>query len=113
MITKMVNHDLDKTNTKMKSGLVTDGAYDTNSNFRYFEINEFRPRIKERKNSIISIKNNKLRNREIRRQSKEDAEMEDGNKVRLQIDCKGKSLFNDKENVWQVCICYSVSKYGK
>ena len=38
MITKMVNHDLDKTNTKMKSGLVTDGAYDTSSNFRYFEI---------------------------------------------------------------------------
>ena len=35
-------------------------------------MNEISPRIKVRKNSIISIKNNTLRNREVRLQTKED-----------------------------------------
>ena len=38
MLTKMVNHVLDKPDTKIES-LLADGAYDTNSNFRYLEEN--------------------------------------------------------------------------
>jgi hypothetical protein len=71
MLTKMVNHVLDKPDTKIES-VLADGAYDTNSNFRYLEENGITPGIKVRKNSIISIKNNRLRNREVRLQTKED-----------------------------------------
>ncbi len=67
----MVNHVLDKPDTKIES-VLADGAYDADSNFRYFEMNEITPGIKVRKNSIISIKNNTLRNREVRLQIKED-----------------------------------------
>ena len=55
MLTKMVNHVLDKRDTKIES-VLADGAYDTNSNFRCLEENGITPGIKVRKNSIISIK---------------------------------------------------------
>lgn len=42
-----------------------DGSYDTNNNVRYLEVERIRPGIKERKNSVISAKNNKLRNKEV------------------------------------------------
>lgn len=71
ILTKMVNHVLDNSDRKIES-VLADGAYDTNSNFRYVEMNEITPGIKVRKNSIISIKNNALRNREVRLQIKED-----------------------------------------
>lgn len=49
-----------------------DGAYDSNSNFRYLEDKKIRPGIKViRKNSIISSGNNRLRNREVKLQSKD------------------------------------------
>jgi len=28
------------------------------------------------------------------------------------MDCQD-SFFNDKENIWRICICYKVSKHGK
>ena len=47
---------------KIESVLADGGAHDTNSNFMYLE----RRRIKIRKkNSIISSRNNSLRNREV------------------------------------------------
>jgi hypothetical protein len=57
--------------TKIESVLV-DGAHDTNRNFRYLEENEIAPRTKVRKNSIVSPKNNRLRNKEVRLQATKD-----------------------------------------
>lgn len=48
-----------------------DGAYDTNNNFRYLEVEGIRPGIKERKNSVVLAKNNKLRNKEVLLQTKD------------------------------------------
>jgi transposase len=70
MLTKLVNHVLDKHAPKIES-ILADGAHDTNRNFRYLEENEITPGIKVRKNSIISIRNNRLRNMEARLQAKD------------------------------------------
>lgn len=55
---------------KIKS-VSADGSYDTNNNFRYLEVERIRPGIKVRKNSIVSSKNNKLRNKEVMMQTKD------------------------------------------
>ena len=57
-------------NIKIKS-FIGDGAYDSNENFKYLQKKRIMPCIKVRKNSIISSKNNKLRNREVECQTKE------------------------------------------
>jgi hypothetical protein len=59
------NHDI-----KIKS-LLGDGAYDGNENFKYLQKKKIRPGIKVRKNSISSLKNNNLRNREVSSQIKD------------------------------------------
>src|SRR3954452_17737737 len=77
MLKKMVNQVLDNSDDddenkiKIKSVLV-DGAHDTNTNFQFLEQKGITPGIKVRKNSIISIRNNSLRNREVRLQTKDD-----------------------------------------
>ena len=76
MLKKLVNHVLktapdDKNKVKNLKLVLADGAHDTNTNFRYLEKNGITPGIKVRKNSIISPKNNKLRNRESRLQTKD------------------------------------------
>lgn len=48
-----------------------DGAHDSNADFRYLEEKEIIPGIKIRKNSIISLKNNRLKNREVIQQIKD------------------------------------------
>jgi hypothetical protein len=48
-----------------------DGAYDTNRNFRYLEDKKIKPGIKVRKNSIVSSRNNRLRNQEVMLQTKD------------------------------------------
>ncbi len=60
------NHDV-----KIKSALGDVGAYDSNENFKYLQKKKIRPGIKVRKNSISSLKNNKLRNREVSSQIKD------------------------------------------
>ena len=55
---------------KIKS-VLADGAHDTNKNFRYLQKNRITPAIKVRKNSVISPKNNKLRNKEVIQQTKD------------------------------------------
>jgi hypothetical protein len=50
-------------NYKIKT-VLADGAYDSNKNFKYLNEKRIQPGIKVRKNSIISCKNNKLRNKE-------------------------------------------------
>ena len=71
MLTKLIDRVLDNQGiTKIKSVLV-DGAFDSNANFRYIEDKRIKPGIKVRKNSIVSPKNNGLRNKEVMRQSKD------------------------------------------
>ena len=87
MLKKLVNHVLktvldDKNKVKNLKLILADGAHDTNTNFGYLEKNGITPGIKVRKNSIISPKNNKLRNREISKvTNKGFVEMEDKKKV--------------------------------
>ena len=83
MLKKLVNHVLktvldDKNKVKNLKLVLADGAHDTNTNFGYLEKNGITPGIKVRKNSIISPKNNKLRNREVSKvTNKGFVEMED------------------------------------
>ena len=49
---------------KIKS-FIGDGAYDSNENFKYLKEKRIQPIIKVKRNSIISTKNNKIRNREV------------------------------------------------
>ena len=51
-------------NIKIKS-FMGDGAYDSNENFKYLKEKRIRPIIKVKRNSIISSRNNKIRNREV------------------------------------------------
>jgi hypothetical protein len=67
LIDQVSNRSSDKKKNKtirIKS-VLDDGAYDTNRNFRYLEEKGVKPGIKVRKNSIISSKNNRLRNKEV------------------------------------------------
>ena len=57
-------------NYKIKT-VLADGAYDSNKNFKYLNEKRIQPCIKVRKNSIISCKNNKLRNREVKLQTRD------------------------------------------
>jgi hypothetical protein len=61
MIEQVLNNNH---NIKIKSFL-GDGAYDSNENFKYLKEKRIRPIIKVKRNSIISTKNNKIRNREV------------------------------------------------
>ena len=45
--------------------------YDSDENFKYFQEKRIKPAIKVRKNSIISLKNNNLRNIEVYSQLKD------------------------------------------
>jgi hypothetical protein len=74
MLRKLVRHVLDNSsqpNTAKIKVVMADGAYDSNTNFRYLEKKRIKPGIKVRSNSIVSIRNNRLRNKEVRLQ-KED-----------------------------------------
>ena len=51
--------------------VLADGAYDSNSNFQYLEEKKIMPGIKVRSNSIVSIRNNRLRNKEVMLQKKD------------------------------------------
>ena len=53
---------------KKIQSVLADGAHDTNRIFRYLAHRGIKPGIKIRKNSIISSRNNSLRNREARLQ---------------------------------------------
>ena len=57
-------------NIKIKS-FIGDGAYDSNKNFKYLKEKRIRPTIKVKRNSIISSKNNKIRNEEVQLQTKD------------------------------------------
>ena len=69
---KLIEYALKRSanNIKIKSAL-GDGSYGSDENFKYLQKKRIRPGIKVRKNSIFSIKNNSLRNREVYSQSKD------------------------------------------
>jgi hypothetical protein len=71
LLKKLVNKVLDNQYKKRIKSVLADGAYDSNSNFRYLEENEIMPGIRVRNNSIVSPKNNRLRNWESRLQTKD------------------------------------------
>jgi len=61
----------DNKDVKIKSTL-GDGSYDSNENFKYLQKKKIRPAaIKVRNNSIVSLKNNRLRNREAKFQTRD------------------------------------------
>ncbi len=57
-------------NIKIKS-FIGDGAYDSNENFIYLQKKRIQPIIKIKRNSVVSSKNNKIRNREVQLQIKD------------------------------------------
>ncbi len=68
-------------NIKIKSFLGDGGAYDSDKNFKYLKEKRIRPTIiKVKRNSIISSKNNNVRNEEVQLQTK-SSQMEKEKKV--------------------------------
>ena len=76
VLKKLVNHVLDNYDEQKKArkikSVLADGAYDSNNNFQYLEDKKIKPGIKVRKNSIVSIRNNRLRNKEVILQTEKD-----------------------------------------
>ena len=69
---KLIEHVLESNDNgpviKIKS-VLADGAYDSNESFKCLEENKIQPGIKVRGNSIISAKNARSRNKEVRSQT--------------------------------------------
>src|SRR6476620_4836160 len=71
---RLIKHILKRNGNKdikIKSILGDDGSYDSNENFKYLQTKRIMPCIKVRKNSILSSKNNKVRNSEVINQTNE------------------------------------------
>ena len=66
---RLVDRMLKQNNSVNIKAVLEDGAYDSNENFKYLQEKEILPGIKVRKNSTISSKNNKVRNREVELQT--------------------------------------------
>ena len=73
ILKKLINLVLDSQDKKKKKikSVLADGAYDSNNNFRYLEKKRITPGIRVRSNSIVSIRNNRLRNKKSRLQTKD------------------------------------------
>ncbi|CAN5677576.1 IS5-like element IS903B family transposase [soil metagenome] len=73
VLKKLVSNvsDSREPNTVKIKSVLADGAHDTNTNFQYLEQKGITPGIKVRKNSIVSPKNNRSRNKEVMLQTKD------------------------------------------
>ena len=73
MMKKLVENVLKiKPNKKKIKSLLGDGAYDSNDNFRFLNEKKINPIIKVKRNSaVISSRNNMIRNKEVRQQTKD------------------------------------------
>ena len=71
ILKKLVNNVLDNQDMKKIKSVLADGAYDSNTNFKYLQEKKITTAIKVRRNSIVSPKNSRLRNREVRLQTKD------------------------------------------
>ena len=70
---RLVKHVLDNhdgENVRIKS-VLSDGAYDSNENFKILDDKGIEPAIKVRKNSTTSSKSHRMRNREAMQQAKD------------------------------------------
>jgi transposase len=70
---RLVKHVLDnhdKENEKINS-VLSDGAYDSSENFRFPDDRRIKPAVKVKRNSIISSRSNRVRNREVSHQTKD------------------------------------------
>jgi len=65
MLNRLVSSVLDNRDKKDIKSILADGACDSNNNFQYLENKKIKPGIKIRKNSIVSNRNNRLRNKEV------------------------------------------------
>jgi hypothetical protein len=63
----LINHVLDNQDKKKIKSVLTDGAYDSNTNFKYLQEKKITPAIKVRRNSIDYPK--KIMSQEIENQS--------------------------------------------
>ena len=73
MMKKLVKHVLNARHhhsEKVKS-VLADGAYDSNDNFGFLNDERIKPVIKVKRNSVVSTKNGKTRNGEVRQQTKD------------------------------------------
>jgi hypothetical protein len=71
VMTKLIEYVLENNKDIKTKSALGDGSYDCNENFNYLKKNKIKPAIKVRKNSIISSKNNKIRNREVEFQARD------------------------------------------
>jgi hypothetical protein len=69
MMCRLVDRMLKQNNAVNIKTVLEDGAYDSNESFKYLQEKKIQPGIKVRENSIISSKNNKVRNREVKLQT--------------------------------------------
>ena len=67
---RLIDHILKNNNNIIIKSALVDGSYDSNENFKYLKEKRIQPGIKVRKNSIVSLKNNRLRNKEVSSQIK-------------------------------------------
>jgi transposase len=73
MMKKLVKHVLNARHhhsEKVKS-VLADGAYDSNDNFGFLNDERIKPVIKVKRNSVVSTKNGKTRNGQVRQQTKD------------------------------------------
>ncbi len=69
---KLVENVLNNNHNKKKiKSLLGDGAYNSNNNFRFLNEKKINPIIKVKRNSVISSRNNKIRNKEVIQQTKD------------------------------------------
>ncbi len=103
VLKKLVNHVLDNYDEQKKvrkiKSVLTDGAYDSNTNLQYLEDKKIKPGIKVRKNSVVSPKNNRLRNKEVTLQSKEDL-LKWTKKRKYGHRWMAETAFSTIENIW-------------
>ena len=111
---KLIEHVLKEALTILKSNHhLGDGSYDSNENFKYLQKKRIRPAIKVRKNSITSLKNNSLRNREVYSQLKDLLKWKKSKDIWKQRWMAETVFSSIKENLWRICVCNKISKYDK
>ncbi len=72
---KELVENISSNDVKIKS-LIADGAYDSDENFGYLQKKKIRSAIKMKRNSIVSPKNNRIRNMKAKQQTKDQMEEE-------------------------------------
>ena len=112
----LVDHVLERNknkNSKIKTVVLADGAYDSNKNFKYLNEKRIQPGIKVRKNSITSTKNNKVRNSEVGLQTRDLLKWKKKRKYGQRW--MAETVFSCIKRMFgeHIYICNKVSKYGK